>query len=177
MSDLVWYFAYGSNMQPATFTGRRGITAARAVAARLAGWRLVFDKPPLLPVGHGMANVVEEAGAEVFGVAYAITAGDLAHVDLTEGVLIGNYRRVAVRVTPLDAGEAALDAFTLTSDARDPSLLPSRRYLALLVEGAQVHGLPADHLAWLRAHPALDETPQSLAARAFIDRALKKEPR
>src|SRR5262249_30111083 len=71
MSDLVWYFAYGSNMQPATFTGRRGITAARAVAARLAGWRLVFDKPPLLPVGHGMANVVEEAGAEVFGVAYA----------------------------------------------------------------------------------------------------------
>src|SRR6185436_7651685 len=86
-TDLVWYFAYGSNMQPATFAGRRGIAAARALPARLAGWQLVFDKPPLLPMGQGMGNVVVAVGAEVFGVAYAITGDDLAHVDLTEGVL------------------------------------------------------------------------------------------
>jgi hypothetical protein len=174
--DLVWYFAYGSNMQPATFAGRRGIVAARAVPARLAGWQLVFDKPPLLPMGQGMGNVIVAAGGAVFGVAYAITADDLAHVDLTEGVLIENYRRVAVQIAPLD-GSAAFEAWTLTSERRDATLLPSQRYMALLIDGAEHHGLPADYLAWLRAHPAVAESPASSAARSFIDRALKKEPR
>jgi cation transport regulator ChaC len=178
MSELVWYFAYGSNMQPATFAGRRGIVAHGAVPARLTGWRLVFDKPSLLPGLHGMANIVESADADVLGVAYAITRDDLAHVDLTEGVLIGNYRRVAVRVTTLDGSASELDAFTLTSDRRDASLLPSRRYLDILVEGAEAHGLPSEYVAWLRACPGVDESPQAAEARAFIDRALKKkEPR
>jgi len=50
----IWYFAYGSNMQAATFRGRRGIEPLRALAARLPGWRLVLDKPPLVPVGEGL---------------------------------------------------------------------------------------------------------------------------
>jgi hypothetical protein len=175
-TDLVWYFAYGSNMQPATFAGRRGIVAARALAARLAGWQLVFDKTPLLPMGQGMANVVATPGAEVLGVAYAITADDLAHVDLTEGVLIENYRRVAVQVAPL-GGRVPFEAWTLTSDRRTAGLLPSARYLALLVDGAVHHGLPAEYVAWLRACPAVADSPESLEVRAFIDRALKKEPR
>lgn len=177
-ADAVWYFAYGSNMQPATFSGRRGIVPARAVPARLAGWELVFDKPPLLPIGQGFANVIEAPGSHVLGVAYAITAEDLAHVDLTEGVLIDNYRRVAVRVAPLADPGVELEAFTLASPRRDPALRPSRRYMALLVEGAETHGLPADWVAWLRRCPACDETPEAVAARALLDRALqKKEPR
>jgi hypothetical protein len=177
MSEPVWYFAYGSNMQPATFRGRRGIAALDAVPARLAGWQLVLDKPPILPVAEAMANIVETAGAEVLGVAYAITAEDLAHIDLTEGVLIENYRRIRVRITPLAPGGSVLDAFTLTSERRDPSLLPSRRYMALLIEGAETHGLPPEYVAWLRTRPAADETPAGVLARQFIDRALKKEPR
>jgi hypothetical protein len=177
VSALVWYFAYGSNMQPDTLRGRRGVTPHHAVPARLAGWRLVLDKPPLLPMGQGMANVVADAAAHVLGVAYAITAEDLAHVELTEGVLIGNYARVPVRVTPLDASRADLDAFTLASDRRDPALLPSRRYLSLLVEGAEAHRLPAEYVAWLRSLPSVADTPETLAVRALIDRALKKEPR
>ena len=180
MSELVWYFAYGSNMQPATFGGRRGIVPRRAVPARLRGWQLVFDKPPILPVGGAMANVVESVGAEVLGVAYQVTAEDLAHIDLTEGVLIGNYHRVAVRVAPLDGGPE-LEAFTLTSERRDPSLCASYRYMALLIEGAETHGLPAEYVAWLRQCPAVEETPEAVAARASLDRALgslkKKEPR
>ena len=177
MSDTRWYFAYGSNMQPGTFQGRRGIAPVRVVPARLAGWQLVFDKPAILPIGSGMANVVETVGAEVIGVAYAVTAADLEHIDLTEGVLIGNYQRVSVRVTPLAGGEA-FEAITLTSDRRDPGLGPSRRYLSLLIEGAETHGLPPEYVAWLRSIATVEDTPQALEARAFIDLALKKkEPR
>jgi hypothetical protein len=178
VSAARWYFAYGSNMQPATFQGRRGIAPTRAVPARLAGWQLVFDKPPILPIGSGMANVVETAGAEVLGVAYAVTEADLEHIDLTEGVLIGNYQRVTVRVAPLGAADGGLEAVTLTSDRRDPALGPSRRYMSLLIEGAETHGLPAEYVAWLRSVAAVEDSPEALAARAFIDRALqKKEPR
>jgi hypothetical protein len=179
MTDLVWYFAYGSNMQPATFGGRRGIVPRGAVAARLRGWQLVFDKPPILPVGGAMANVVALEGAEVLGVAYHVTTDDLARIDLTEGVLIGNYHRVAVSVAPLGGGPE-LEAFTLTSERRDPSLCASSRYMALLIEGAQAHGLPVEYVDWLRQCPAVEETAEATAARASLDRALgalKKEPR
>jgi hypothetical protein len=87
----VWYFAYGSNMQAATFRGRRGIMPRAAVAAKAVGWRLVLDKPPLLSVGHSFANVVPDPGATVYGVAYEISAEDYAHVEFSEGVQIGNY--------------------------------------------------------------------------------------
>lgn len=176
MTDL-WYFAYGSNMQPATFSGRRGIVPSRAVPARLDGWQLVFDKPPLLPIGEGFANVVEAQGSRVLGVAYAVTTSDLEHIDFSEGVLIDNYRRVSVRIASLAEPGVALDAFTLTSHRRDPALCPSRRYMTLLIEGAETHGLPAEYVAWLRSCPAGDETPEAVAARGILDRALKKEPR
>lgn len=177
MTETIWYFAYGSNMQPATFQGRRGIVPRMSMPARLAGWQLVFDKPSLVPLGSGMANVVEVPGREVLGIAYAVTPEDLEHIDLTEGVLIGHYRRVSVRISTLSAPVDVLDACTLTSQQRDPSLRPSRRYLGLLVEGAEAHGLPAEYVAWLRSIPAVEETPDAAAFRALIDGAIKKEPR
>ena len=63
----VWYFAYGSNMQAATFRGRRGVMPRQAAAAKAVGWRLVLDKPPLLSMGHSFANVVRDPGAMVWG--------------------------------------------------------------------------------------------------------------
>src|SRR5215470_12112989 len=144
----VWYFAYGSNMESETFGGRRGITWARALAARAPGWRLVVDKPSLLRTHEGYANIVPDAGVAVLGVLYEITAADLAHVE---------------QVT----------AFTLVSERRDPALLPSDRYLACLIAGAEEHGLPADYVAFLRALPSRPETAEARQLRAVIDEALE----
>src|SRR5258706_8773585 len=116
--DHAWYFAYGSNMQRATLCGRRGITFRRAIAARVPGWRLVFDKPPLLPIGEAYANIIPADGGEVLGVAYELPAAALQTIDLTEGVLIGNYERCALPVMALLDHGAPFDAFTLTSDRR-----------------------------------------------------------
>jgi hypothetical protein len=49
--------------------------------------------------------------------------------------------------------------------------------MGLLVEGAEVHGLPAEYLAWLRTIPAVPESEEARSIRGFIDRAMKKEPR
>jgi len=170
----VWYFAYGSNMQAATLRGRRGITWASAVPARLTGWRFVCDKPPLLSaMGEAFANLVPEEGAEVYGVLFELEADDLAHVELTEGVLIGNYRRIDVTVEPV-AGGVAVTAATLVTDARDPVLVPSERYRALMVEGARQHGLPAEWIAFLEGLPARPETEEATRLRPMLDAVLAK---
>src|SRR3989442_8766709 len=123
----VWYFAYGSNMETATLRGRRGIEPLCALGARAAGWRLVFDKPPLVPVGEAFANIVPDARDAVLGVLYQLTPADWEHVELTEGVSIGNYRSVTVRALPLSEPALGVDARTLPSDRRDPTLSPSER--------------------------------------------------
>jgi len=167
----VWYFAYGSNMQRATFCGRRGITCSRAVAAQAPGWRVVFDKPPLVPIGESFANLLAAPQAAAYGVAYEISPAALESIDLSEGVLIGNYVRTTTLVVPLGGGEL-VEAFTLMSDRRDATLLPSTRYMALLIEGALEHGLPAEYVDFLRAVPAREPSSAARAFQSLVDGAL-----
>ena len=162
----IWYFAYGSNMETATFRGRREIEFGQALAARADGWRLVLDKPPLVPMGSSFANIVADPVAHTFGVLYEIDADGLAHLDLTEGVLIGNYQRIEVAVVPLTPSLSPLDAFTLVSDRRDAELSPSHRYLSCLINGAIEHGLPADWVAHLRSFTS---QPESEMEQSFYD--------
>jgi hypothetical protein len=113
LDGVLWYFAYGSNLDPAVFEGRRRMHPTDACAARLDGWRLVFD----LPVGPGeraVANVRADPLADVHGAAYRITRNEARHLDRTEGVhLKGGYRRRTVEVV-VDTGER-LAAFTYQS--------------------------------------------------------------
>ena len=170
----MWYFAYGSNMQSATLRGRRGVTARRAVAVRAPGWRVVFDKPPLISIGEAFANLVPEASAVALGVAFEVSEGDHAHIEFSEGVLIGNYRRVELAVEPVTpCPEPPAVAVSLSSDRRDATLRPSDRYMGLVVAGALEHGLPAEYVARLRAVPVGESTTVARAARPLLDAALR----
>ena len=193
MSTTVWYFAYGSNLQAATLCGRRGIEVVRALPVRVPGWRLVFDKPRLLASTSSVANIVPEDSAAVIGVAFEIPADDHAHVELTEGVAIGNYRRVEVGVEPLAtlgsaqdrtstraaAGAAGADAapataLSLASERRAPGLRPSRRYMGLVLGGAIEQGLPEDWIAFLRGIETCEESEAERALRPMLDALFKR---
>lgn len=170
----VWYFAYGSNLQSATLRGRRGVEFRRAVPVRAHGWRLVFDKPRLFGDGS-VANIVPDDGGHVLGVAFEISADDHAHVELTEGVAIGHYRRVELAVEPLAVlADPPCCALSLSSDKRDTALRPSTRYMGLVIEGALEHGLPEGHLEFLRAVPTCEESAAETALRPMIDALLKR---
>jgi hypothetical protein len=171
----VWYFAYGSNMQSATFRGRRGIEPRRALAVRARGWRLVLDKPPLVSVGHSFANLVPETDATTYGVVYEISAEDLAHVEYSEGVSLGNYCRAELTVEALAPPGEPLRAVTLTSDKRGQDVCPSQRYMGLLIEGALEHALPNEWVTMLRAVPAIEESEEAKKMRALLDQVMKKE--
>lgn len=150
----VWYFAYGSNLDPDTFLGRRRMRPRDVRVGVVAGWQLTFD----LAVGpgeRGVANLAPAEDAAVTGVAYQISAAQSRHLDRTEGVPRA-YRRADVRVGTA-AGED-LRAFTYVSERRDPARRPSRRYLGLLLKGARHHQLPPAWVEQLRGYGlAVDE--------------------
>ena len=156
----VWYFAYGSNLDPGTFLGRRRMRPAETRVAVLEDFELRFD----LPVGpgeRGVANVVARAGERVWGALYLLTVPEAERLDRTEGVHHGAYTRL--EVAPLTGDGAALAAFTYTSSRSREGRKPSRRYLGLLLAGARHHGLPDEWIARLRAWPlAVDEREKQL---------------
>lgn len=177
MSTL-WYFAYGSNMTSGTLRGRREVSYRRALAARVPGWRLVLDKPPLIPVQCSFANIIADPAAEVLGVLYEVSLDDFEHIELTEGVRIGNYERVEVNAWPLaNPDEGPLSAFSLSSSNRDESLRPSRTYMDLLISGALEHGLPESYIEFLRVQPAEPDDEEAVKLRPFIDAGLRRPGR
>lgn len=170
----VWYFAYGSNLQSATLCGRRGVAIRRSVPVRADGWQLVFDKPRLFGDGS-VANIVPADACHAIGVAFEISIDDHSHVELTEGVPIGHYQRVELSVLPLVAvDDPPRTALSLSSDKRDTTLLPSTRYMGLVIEGALEHGLPDSHVAFLRSIPAVPESAEAAALRPMIDALMKR---
>jgi cation transport regulator ChaC len=152
----LWYFAYGSNLCPETFTGRRALAPRAAHAAWLDHFALRFD----LPVGpgeRGVANLACVPGARTWGVAYEISVDDALRLDRSEGVHRGWYDRVAVSVRRPEAREP-ITAFTYQSRFAVLGRKPSGRYLALLLDGARHHGLPGEWIAWLESlELAVDE--------------------
>ena len=142
MQDDVWYFAYGSNLAPETFLGRRRMRPAESRRARLDGYRIVFD----VPVGPGeraVANLQKDAAGRTHGVIYRIPSAQADHLDRTEGVHRGFYERVSVCVT--DDRDESIPAFTYLSERRTPGRKPSKRYIGLILRGARHHGLPESY--------------------------------
>ncbi|HEV2172451.1 MAG TPA: gamma-glutamylcyclotransferase family protein [Nitrospira sp.] len=151
MSDetkaLTWYFAYGSNMNRGIFEKRRDMRPIQAQPALLENSRLRFNLA-IGPGERGVANLESQAGARTWGVLYLITVEQGGHLDRTEGVPSGAYRRIPVRA--IVDGSQQIAAFTYQSDSITLGRKPSPRYISLLIEGAVQHGLPNGYLRYLR---------------------------
>ena len=158
--EELWYFAYGSNLDPGTFLGRRRMRPLEARPGRLSGFELCFD----LPVGsgeRGVANVRRNESAHLWGVSYRLEIAACEWLDQTEGVHRGYYTRLPVEI---ECQGEVLDAFTYHSARGVLGRKPSRRYLGLLLTGARHHDLPADYVRWLRSLPlAVDERDRQLS--------------
>jgi gamma-glutamylcyclotransferase len=145
--NLTWYLGYGSNMNRGIFERRRGMRPMQAYPALLVNYRLRFN----LAVGpgeRGVANLESEAGASTWGVLYLITVAQSEHLDRTEGVPRGAYRRIPV--SAIVGGGEQIAAFTYQSDRVSLGRKPSPRYIRVLIEGAVQHGLPPGYLRYLR---------------------------
>jgi cation transport regulator ChaC len=146
VSDL-WYFAYGSNMSPATFRERRGMKPLETRCAYIDGYRLCFGIP-VGPGERGVANLIAEEAARTHGIAYLITVEAAERLDRSEGVP-QLYQREPVQLL-FDDGPAVA-GFTYRSTIAVDGRKPSARYLDILLHGARTYGLPDTYVAYLEA--------------------------
>lgn len=127
-----FYFAYGSNMNPARMAAR-GMQYRASRPAFLAGWTLAFNKRAHGRDGVAFANIVPgEAGVE--GVLYELRdAGEIARMDPFEGHP-DRYRRECLPVTSL--GERIETWVYIANDHwQSDAVRPERWYLNHLLSG------------------------------------------
>ena len=136
----VLYFAYGANLDLRRF--RRRCPGATVVGrARLPDYQLAFTRYSRAEKG-GVADIVPQPGAEVWGALYEIDESCFDALDEYEGAPRA-YRREVVRVID-DAGverEAVAYVANKTGD-----FAPSRQYLAQIARGARDHHLPEEYV-------------------------------
>jgi AIG2-like family len=142
------YAAYGSNMDPAQMLLRCPHSPQRGTGW-LEGWRLSFGGEDLGWDG-ALSTVVEDPAHRVFVALYDVPEIDEKELDSWDGVNLGFYRKLKVRVQALD-GDALAWLYVL--DAYEGGL-PSDRRLTILVDAALKAGAPADYVDWLRARPS-----------------------
>lgn len=146
----VWYFAYGSNMSTAKFTGSRGIYPLATARVQVPGWILAFNIPGVPYSEPSFTSIiprVEDGNQEngcstpnVLGVAYLITQEQYINVQASEGGGI-MYTDIELDAVPLTAKDreatgSILKVRTLVvvpMMERAPWPLPSERYMVRLL--------------------------------------------
>ncbi len=147
MTDDSWYFAYGSNMNPARKRERTG-SVRQPRRVRLVGYRFAFNK--LGRDDTGKANIIPDEGGLVWGVAYRCSAEAMVALDRCEGVHVGQYERRFVEVLPDEGAQLAAIAYVALPERVQSGLRPTETYVQHILRGAQQHGLPDEYVEALR---------------------------
>lgn len=151
---MALYAAYGANLDP----GLMSVLAPyspRQSTGWLHGWRLTFG-------GDGaLVTVVEIApgdpafsASRVFLSLYDLTADDERVLDEWEGLGVGLYSKIRVRVHARE--ETPLAWLYVLNDYEGG--LPSARYLGAIAEAAEAAGAPSSYLEELRNRPCVSNS-------------------
>ncbi|OIV38579.1 gamma-glutamylcyclotransferase [Mangrovactinospora gilvigrisea] len=141
------YAAYGTNLDARQMSRRAPHSPLRGTGW-LNGWRLTFGGEQLGWEGS-LPTVVEDPLASVFVSLYELASWDEPALDRWEGVPLGFYQRLTVRVATLD-GESTAWLYVLNDYEGG---LPSARHLGMLADAAESAGAPHDYVMELRKRP------------------------
>ncbi len=132
----------------------RGLVVVRAEAARLPGFRLVFDKHSAAHHGAGHANIDYRPDEIVEGVLYWLASEhEIEKMDRFENAPV-SYSRDLVQVQTA-AGPVTTWTYFANPAVRRPGLLPPRSYLAHLLAGEPF--LSAEYFRRLAAWACVDD--------------------
>ncbi|KAJ9606307.1 hypothetical protein H2200_009268 [Cladophialophora chaetospira] len=177
-NETVLYLGYGSNLSAETFRGKRGIRPISQVNVVVPTLSLTFDLPGIPYTEPCFGNVryrnetlpraedyhKDHWSKGLVGVVYEVTKEDFVHIIATEGGGSG-YQDVLVdcyalsgepsQDVPLKPTEQPFKAHTLFAPSRLTRPIhsyaqPSPRYLKLITDGANEHGLPLEYQAFLQ---------------------------
>jgi gamma-glutamylcyclotransferase (GGCT)/AIG2-like uncharacterized protein YtfP len=144
---MALYAAYAGNLDPSRMA-LRAPASPPAGSGWLRGWRLTFAATDLSWSGP-LATVVEDHLGEVFVMLYEVTESDERSLDEWEGVALGLWRKIRVRVDSMRGSQLA---WLYVLDAYEGGL-PTREYVQLIADSAHAGGAPTDYIAWLLGLP------------------------
>jgi gamma-glutamylcyclotransferase (GGCT)/AIG2-like uncharacterized protein YtfP len=150
------YFAYGSNMNWDQM--RERCPSSRFVGiAVLRRYRFKITQESTNS-GGGVADVVKDTGANVWGVVYQVSDLDVGKLDLREGYRPGrtanSYERRECMVFLDNDNKTPATVFAYFGNKRESNPpLPTKNYMARIVSGATHWHLPEDYVCALRALP------------------------
>jgi gamma-glutamylcyclotransferase len=151
-----YYFAYGSNMNPARVR-ERGMAFASHLPGLLQDYRLAFNKRSVKVPGGASANVVSAPGLQTEGILYRLTVPtQIEMMDPYEGYPV-RYDR---KVLPVQHNGGTLNAWVYVANEAyiAEGLKPARWYLNHLLAGAQF--LSPEYVQTLKSVTCLDDTGQ-----------------
>jgi hypothetical protein len=144
---MALYAAYGANLDPHRMA-ERAPHSPFTDTGWLVGWRLTFGGEDI-GIDGALATVVEDISSSVFVALYELHPLDESNLDAWEGIDLGLWRKLRVRVQTLNGD---LLAWLYVLDAYEGGV-PSAHYLGMIAEAAEAGGAPSDYVAALRARP------------------------
>lgn len=155
----------GANMASRCLTGRRKIVPLSSEPAILHDYELNFNLRGVPYIEPCFGNVEHVPGAKVHGVLHKMTHKQFEHLLRTEaGSGTSNHGYIAQPVECVTYDGKKVTARVLQcmpgaeqhvtkEDMIRENLLPSKRYLTLLRDGAREHHLESAYIEWLDTHP------------------------
>ncbi|QDV19049.1 AIG2-like family protein [Gimesia panareensis] len=144
MTELLNYFAYGSNLHPARLQARIGVCAMQG-AALLENAELRFHKVGIDASGKCDITLQETTAEGVWGAVYQISLEQKQTLDRFESLGQG-YQIRELEVLTQTRESVRVFTYQAMTEFIDPGLQPFDWYHELVVEGARFHQFPADYL-------------------------------
>lgn len=135
----MYYFAYGSNMDPKRICKRldKSIEELGREHAILRGYRLEFNKIACRNPNEGYANIVPDKDGIVEGILYKVDEKDITKLDCYEGYP-KHYYRENVKVILDDGKDVEAITYIANPNMVRDGLKPSKEYLEHLLKGCDV---------------------------------------
>ncbi len=138
------YFAYGSNMDREQMLSRTPGTRVIGIGA-LPHYALAFTRWSR-SWNSATADILPEKGKQICGVLYDLTPEDLKRMDK-----FADYPTSYVRQDVwVETDGERLPALTYVA-IRQGVFLPSKAYMAKMIQGAESHQIPDGYIAVLRS--------------------------
>lgn len=130
----LFYFAYGSNLNPYRMM-KRGVYYSSSKFGILLGWRLEFNKRSATGK-NSFANIVPDEDGKVEGKLYRINSKGLKRLDLFEGYP-QHYFRVKLPVLASHGKLIDAEVYIAHESQICNSLQPSSEYLNHILNGGK----------------------------------------
>jgi hypothetical protein len=155
------------------FTRRRRFRPLSIEMATLPGYELLFAARGITFLEPAFAALRPAPDGCVQGVLYRLQSNEADRLHRLEN----GYEQLAVHVRGVESG--GVGAYTYNIPQLTHGLLPSRRYLRLLCDGARAAGLSDEYVASLARHPSKYFpilSPLAAALVPIVETALLRRP-